>query len=342
MVRLDDDQLNISPEVAASLGYAPARASRQPAVAPALAAPRRPGPGAGDIVGWIIGWIIVCILVLFGSFILLTVICFVITIVSGAAPPTTRPQTAESAPSPSPVPPHPIASPSAPEPRSVAVSDPAPQQQAPPTIETTNLEIESEQTVQPLPQSEAVQNNIEGSTASDPSSAGSERSEITVEEAKQEKQLDISQPPESEQREKKKVTLPKTKWHAEGGASAPPFSNWRWVCESRNGLRCGLQDVNGRTCSASSGMEAPSRRAGYPKRRCPREAWHGDAPRCPGFCIAPSSTYGERIDRGAHMTGGRWLAEIERVGTSQRLLMHRLFARLIFRSFVGFHEFAAL
>ena len=55
MVRLDDDQLNISPEVAASLGYAPARASRQPAVAPALAAPRRPGPGAGDIVGWIIG-----------------------------------------------------------------------------------------------------------------------------------------------------------------------------------------------------------------------------------------------------------------------------------------------
>ncbi len=67
-----------------------------------------------------------------------------------------------------------------------------------------------------------------------------EPAEITV----QGEEAFIPQPPESEQSEKK-VKLPKTKWYAEGGASAPPFSSWRWVCMSRNGLRCGLQDVNG-------------------------------------------------------------------------------------------------
>ncbi len=68
-----------------------------------------------------------------------------------------------------------------------------------------------------------------------------EPAEITV----QGEEAIIPLPPESEQ-EEKKVKLPKTKWYADGGASAPPFSNWRWVCRSRGGLLCGLQDVNGK------------------------------------------------------------------------------------------------
>lgn len=68
-----------------------------------------------------------------------------------------------------------------------------------------------------------------------------EPAEITI----QGEEAIIPQPPESEQPEKK-VKLPKTKWYAEGGASAPLFSSWRWVCASRDGLRCALQDVNGK------------------------------------------------------------------------------------------------
>jgi hypothetical protein len=65
-----------------------------------------------------------------------------------------------------------------------------------------------------------------------------------VAEAIQQKPADISQPPESEQQEKK-VMLPKVKWAAEGGYG-PLFSNWRWVCENSRGPFCALEDVNGR------------------------------------------------------------------------------------------------
>lgn len=246
MVRLDDDELNISPAVAGSLGYAPARHRRRPAVAPAPAAPRRPGRDVADAVGWIIAGIFG----LFGSLILFTVICFAISIVSGAAPTTTaagmsaRPQIAESVPSTSPVPQHPITSQSAPEPQSAADLHPAAQPQLPPAIETTNPETDSQQTMQSPPQSESVPNNVEASSSLDPSSTEPEKSEITVEETIQQKRVEISQPPESEQHEGK-VKFPMTKWAAEKASSSPPFSSWRWVCASRNGLRCGLQDVNG-------------------------------------------------------------------------------------------------
>lgn len=240
MVRLDDDELNINPEVAASLGYAPARHRLWPAPAPAPAAPRTPGRNVGEVVGWIIA----CILGLLGCLVLFTVICFAITIMGGPAPATTRPQAAESAPSASPAPQRPIASPSAPEPQGAADLRPAAQTQLPPAIETTNLETDSQQATQSLPQSESAPDSIEASTAPDPSSAGSEKPGITVEEAIQQRQVVTSLPPESE-RQERKVRLPKTKWAAERGASAPFFSNWRWVCVSRSGLRCGLQDVNG-------------------------------------------------------------------------------------------------
>jgi hypothetical protein len=67
-----------------------------------------------------------------------------------------------------------------------------------------------------------------------------EPAEITI----QGEEAFIPQPPESDQQDKK-VKLPKTKWYAEGGASAPPFADWRWVCMTRDGLSCGLQDLKG-------------------------------------------------------------------------------------------------
>jgi len=56
----------------------------------------------------------------------------------------------------------------------------------------------------------------------------------------------IPQPPtEEEQPQEKKVKLPKTKWAAEGAILGPRFSNWRWVCNSMNGMRCAIQDIDG-------------------------------------------------------------------------------------------------
>jgi len=128
------------------------------------------------------------------------------------------------------------------EEQGAALPQASPQPQAPPAIETANPEIESPQEVQSPPQSEPAANSVEVSSLSD--SAGPEKPEITAAETIQEEPVVISQPPESEQQEKK-VELPKTKGYVERGVSAPPFSNWRWVCESRGGLRCALQDVNG-------------------------------------------------------------------------------------------------
>ncbi len=224
MVRLDDDELNINPEVAAALRY-PRQGNARGRRNARADAQRRYAHDQGDGFG------------LFGAFgvalLLLLIICAVFGItgyVSQAgstattgSPPQTSVESREVQPA--------------------ADPQPTAQPQVPQAIETTNPEIASQQTMQSLPQPESVPNSVEASSVSD--SAGSEKPEIRVEEAIQEEPVVISQPSESEQQEKK-VELPMTKWYGQGGASAPPFSNWRWVCASRGGLRCALRDVNGR------------------------------------------------------------------------------------------------
>jgi hypothetical protein len=228
MVRLDDDELNINPEVAAALRYPRQGNARGLRNARAEAQPRHAhDQGNGFPAG------------LFGAFgvalLLLLIICAVFGItgyVSQAGSTVkadSRPQTSAQSR----------------EWQSAAEEHPAEQPQAPPAIETTNPEIDSEQTMQPPPEPESVPNGVEVASSSDPSSAEPEKPEITVAETIQKEPVVISQPSESEQQEKK-VELLKTKRYGERGASAPPFSNWRWVCVSRNGLRCALRDVNGK------------------------------------------------------------------------------------------------
>lgn len=226
MVRLDDDELNINPEVAAALGYPPQGNVRGRRNARADAQ-RRYAHDQGN--GFPAGP--------FGAFgvalLLLLIICAVFGIpgyvsqagstATAGSPPQTSVESREG--------------------QSAADPPPAAQPQAPPAIETTNPEIASQQIMQSPPQPEAVPNSVEDISVSD--SAGSEKPGIRVEEAIQEEPVVISQPPESEQQEKK-VKLPMAKWYGQGGASAPPFSNWRWVCASRGGLRCALRDVNGK------------------------------------------------------------------------------------------------
>jgi hypothetical protein len=223
MVRLDDNELNINPEVARALRYRRQGNARGCHNARAEAQPRH-AHGQGNGFG------------LFGAFgvalLLLLIICAVFGI-TGYVSQAGSTVKADS---------HPQTSAQSREWQSAAEEHAAAQPQAPPAIETTNLEIASEQTMQPPPQPESVPNRVEATSVSD--STGSEKPEIRVEETIQKEQV-ISQPLESEQQEKK-VEPPKTKWFVERGASAPPFSNWRWVCESRNGLRCALRDVNGK------------------------------------------------------------------------------------------------
>jgi hypothetical protein len=209
MARLDDDHLNISPEVAAALGYRPRRANATPRRnARAEAQPRHAHDQVDDFPAGLFGAVGVAL-------VLLLLICAVTGIAGMSRAGSTV--TADS---------HPQTTAQSPEGQSAAVSEPAPQPQAPPAIETTNLETDSQQTMQSPPQPESVPDSIEASTDSDSSSAGSEKPEIKVEEAIREEPVVISQPPESEQQEKK-VTLPKPKWYAEGGASAPSF---QWIC----------------------------------------------------------------------------------------------------------------
>jgi len=305
MVRLDDDELNIDPAVAASLRYTPTRRRRRPAAAPAPAAPRRPGRGVGDAVGWIVTGL----LGLFGTFILFTVICFAIAIGSGPAIPTTaagmgaRPQIAGSAPSTPPVPQDPIPSPSA-EQISVA-SEPAPQQEASPAVETTSLEVDSRQTLQPPPQSESAPNGIGAPAASD-HSAGPEEPEVMVEDAIREEPAVIPRSPEPGRREGR-ARAPETERPAMEGASSPFFSNWRWVCASRNGLRCGLQDVNGTYVQSFSWTGGPIQASGISREALSPRGLAWRCARMPGllYCTISDS-------RGANRQGcafdGRSLA----------------------------------
>jgi len=113
--------------------------------------------------------------------------------------------------------------------------------------------IESPDSPEEAPSQEAAKTNLEALRAFE---AQTERTDMTLFQKKDQQETPeitvqgeeaiIPQPPDSVQSEKK-VKLPKTKWYsdAEGGASAPSFSNWRWVCMSTGGLLCALQDAQG-------------------------------------------------------------------------------------------------
>jgi hypothetical protein len=214
--RLDDDELNISREVAAAL-RCHARVDAQP----------RQAPGNASLAGP------------FGVFGVALLLLLIICAVVGVSSITSRAGSTASTGS------DPQASVESREQRSAAIVQTTAQPQPPPVIETTNLETDFQQEVQSPLQSESVPNSVEASSSSGPSSAEPEKPEITVEGTTQEEPVVISPPPESEHQEKK-VELPKTKWYGERGTSAPPFSNWRWVCVSHDGLHCALQDVNGK------------------------------------------------------------------------------------------------
>jgi hypothetical protein len=145
MARLDDDELNISPEVAAALGYHPwgANAARPRRNARAQAQPRHAHDhGDGNPAG-LFG-------ALFGVALLLILIIWAVGGIPGGVSVAGSTVTAGSPPL--------IAQ--SREGQSAADPRPAPQQQAPPAIETTNLETDSQQTMQSDPESEAEPNSV--------------------------------------------------------------------------------------------------------------------------------------------------------------------------------------
>ena len=100
-MRFDDDQMNITPEVAAFLGYAPAP-SRQPARA--LAAETETpesGPDATGVLGWIFGSVVIGIVGFLACSFVLMMIGFIGTVLSGppAAATNVHPQVKQRAPS---------------------------------------------------------------------------------------------------------------------------------------------------------------------------------------------------------------------------------------------------
>jgi hypothetical protein len=100
-MRYDDDQMNITPEVAAFLGYAPAP-SRQPARA-SVAETETPesAPDVTAILGRIIGSVIITIIGFLACSFVLMMIGFIGTVLSGppAAATSVRPQINRQAPS---------------------------------------------------------------------------------------------------------------------------------------------------------------------------------------------------------------------------------------------------
>ncbi len=197
MVRLDDDELNINPQVAAALAY-PRQGNARGRRNARGDAQRRYAHGRGD--GFLGGF--------FGAFgvalLLLLIICTVVGVprVASRAGSTVK---ADS---------HPQTSVESREGQPAAEERPAAQPQAPQAIEATNPEIASQQTMQPPPQPEPVPDSVEATSVSD--SAESEKPEITVKETVQEEPVVFLQPPEQEQQEKK-VELPMTKRYGQGG-----------------------------------------------------------------------------------------------------------------------------
>jgi hypothetical protein len=209
MARLDDEELKISPEVAAALGYPVRRANAaRPIRNPRAPAQPRHANNQGDGFG------------LFEAFGVAVLLGLIICTAVGITGYVSRVRSADS---------HPQTSAHSPEGQSVADPQPAAQPQAPPAIQTANLNTDSQQIIQSPPQPESVPNSVEASSSSDPSSAEPVKPEITVAEAIQEDPVRISQPPES----------------GEERHAAPP--SWRWVCEEtdEDRTRCGLLDVHG-------------------------------------------------------------------------------------------------
>jgi hypothetical protein len=100
-MRFDDDQMNITPEVAAFLGYAPTP-SRQPARASAAETETpESGPDVIAVLGWVIGSVIIAIVGFLACIFVLMMIGFIGTVLSGppAAATSVRPQINQRAPS---------------------------------------------------------------------------------------------------------------------------------------------------------------------------------------------------------------------------------------------------
>ena len=100
-MRFDDDQMNINPEVAAFLEYAPAP-SRQPVRASAAETETpESGPDVTAVLGWIFGSVVIGIVGFFACSFVLMMIGFIGTVLSGppAAATGVRPQINQRAPS---------------------------------------------------------------------------------------------------------------------------------------------------------------------------------------------------------------------------------------------------
>ena len=100
-MRFDDDQMNITPEVAAFLGYAPAP-YRQPARASAAETETpESGPDVTAVLGWIFGSGVIGIVGFFACIFVFMMIGFIGTVLSGppAAATSVRPQINQRAPS---------------------------------------------------------------------------------------------------------------------------------------------------------------------------------------------------------------------------------------------------
>src|SRR5216117_2304048 len=95
-MRFDDDQMNITPEVAAFLGYAPAP-YRQPARASAAETETpESGPDVTAVLGWIFGSVVIGIVGFFACIFVLMMIGFVGAVLSG--PPGTAATTSSARP----------------------------------------------------------------------------------------------------------------------------------------------------------------------------------------------------------------------------------------------------
>ena len=100
-MRFDDDQMNITPEVAAFLGYAPAP-YRQPARASAAETETpESGPDVTAVLGWIFGSVVLGIVGFFACIFVFMMIGFIGTVLSGppAAATSVRPQINQRTPS---------------------------------------------------------------------------------------------------------------------------------------------------------------------------------------------------------------------------------------------------
>src|SRR5438128_9428584 len=100
-MRFDDDQMNIAPEVAASLGYAPAPACQAARATAAETETPESGPDVIAVLGWIFGSVVIGIVGFLTCIFVLMMIGFIGTVLSGppAAATSVRPPVNQQAPS---------------------------------------------------------------------------------------------------------------------------------------------------------------------------------------------------------------------------------------------------